>query len=145
VRPLGIVHRNISPSTIVFNWRGRVRLGDLSLAYSNREGRQATSVRRPRAPLFFNAPETLLGGEADARSDLFALGLVLLELGTGRHLYDPPDKTRQDLAASLPLQERRRVERAVRTMMRRSSKPSGARPASHRRRWSRWRPGWRRP
>jgi serine/threonine-protein kinase len=123
-QPLGIVHRNLNPSTVVFTWRGAVRLGDLSLAYSNREGRWSTSVRRPWAPLFFSAPETLLRGQADARSDLFSLGLVLLELGTGRHLYDPLDKTLQDMAASLSGQERRRVEREVRAAQRVDKDPT---------------------
>jgi eukaryotic-like serine/threonine-protein kinase len=117
-QPLGIVHRNISPSTILFTWRGTVRLGDLSLAYSNLDGRWKSSVRRPRPPLFFSAPETLLRGQVDARSDLFALGLVLLELGTGRHLYDPPYKTLKAMEDSLPWLERRHVRREVRAAQR---------------------------
>lgn len=115
-QPLGIVHRNLSPSTTLFHWRGAVRLGDLSLAHSNLPGRWPTSVRRPRVPLFFSAPETLLRGQVDARSDLFVLGLVLLELGTGRHLYDPLYKTRADMAAALTALERKRVEREVRAV-----------------------------
>lgn len=117
-QPMGIIHRNLNPSTILFHWRGAVKLGDLSLAYSNLPGRWNTSVRRPRAPLFFSAPETLLRGQADARSDLFVLGLVLLELGTGRHLYDPPYKTREDMASALPELERKRVAREVRLAQR---------------------------
>ncbi|WP_224362596.1 serine/threonine protein kinase [Hyalangium versicolor] len=110
-QPLGIVHRNISPASIGFTWRGGVKLADFSLAYSNLAGRRKTTVHPPRGPLFFSAPETLLSGTADARSDLFALGLVLLELGTGRHLYDPAHKTPQEMAASLSRQELRHVER----------------------------------
>lgn len=112
-QPLGIVHRNITPSSIVFTWRGAVKLADFSLAYSNLRGRRATTVRRPRGSLFFTAPETLFEGSAEARSDLFALGLVLLELATGRHLYDPAHKTPAAAAAALAPRELRRVERAV--------------------------------
>jgi serine/threonine-protein kinase len=113
-RPLGIVHRNLNPSFIVFTWRGGVKLADFSLAYSNLSGRRATTARPPRAPVFYTAPETLFAGNVDARSDLFALGLVLLELATGRHLYDPLDKMVEEQAAALSPRERQRVERAVR-------------------------------
>jgi eukaryotic-like serine/threonine-protein kinase len=112
-RPLGIVHRNITPSSIVLTWRGGVKLADFSLAYSNLSGRRMTTKHKPRGPLFFTAPETLFDGKVEARSDLFALGLVLLELATGRHLYDPPHKNPGDVAETLSAQERRRVERAV--------------------------------
>jgi serine/threonine-protein kinase len=112
-QPLGIVHRNITPSSIVFTWRGGVKLADFSLAYSNLSGRRVTTKRLPRGLLFSTAPETLFDGKAEARSDLFALGLVLLELATGRHLYDPPHKNPKDVAETLSPRERRRVERAV--------------------------------
>jgi eukaryotic-like serine/threonine-protein kinase len=112
-QPLGIVHRNVSLSSIVFTWRNGVKLGDFSLAYSNLSGRRATTVRRPRGSLFFTAPETLFDGQVEARSDLFTLGLVLLELATGRHLYDPAHKIPTEVAAALSPRERRRVENAV--------------------------------
>ncbi|HVG61376.1 MAG TPA: protein kinase [Hyalangium sp.] len=112
-QPLGIVHRNVNPPSIVFTWRGGVKLADFSLAYSKLSGRRATTLRRPRGSLFFTAPETLFDGQVEARSDLFALGLVLLELATGRHLYDPPHQTQADVAAALSSRERRRVERAM--------------------------------
>ena len=117
-QPLGIVHRNVSLSTIVFTWLGGVKLGDFSLAYSNLNGRRATTVRRPRGSLFFTAPETLFDGKVEARSDLFALGLVLLELATGRHLYDPAHKNQTELAASLSPRGRRQVERTVKAAKR---------------------------
>jgi serine/threonine-protein kinase len=115
---LGIVHRNISPPSIGFTGRGGVKLADFSLAYSNLPGRRETTQRRPRGPLFFTAPETLFLGRVDGRSDLFALGLVLLELATGRHLYDPAHKTAAELEAALTPLERKRVEREVRTALR---------------------------
>jgi len=47
----------------------------------------ATTLPRPQGDVFYCAPEALLGEELDPRSDLFSLGLVLLELATWRHLY----------------------------------------------------------
>jgi len=114
---LGIVHRNISLPSIGFTGRGGVKLADFSLAYSKLPGRRATTRRRPRGSLFFSAPETLFSGEVDGRSDLFALGLVLLELATGRHLYDPPHKTVAAMEAALTPLERKRVEREVRAAL----------------------------
>lgn len=97
----------------MFTWRGGVKLADFSLAYSNLSGRRTSTKREPRGPLFFTAPETLFDGEAEARSDLFALGLVLLELATGRHLYDPPHKNPRAVEETLSARERRRVQGAV--------------------------------
>jgi serine/threonine-protein kinase len=112
--PLGIVHRNLSTATVRLTWRGEVRLADFGLARSQLPGRRATTLRRPNGPLFFTAPETLFDEKVEARSDLFALGLVLLELATGRHLFDPAHKTPGQIRAALPPHECRRVERAVR-------------------------------
>jgi len=114
---LGIVHRNISLPSIGFTGRGGVKLADFSLAYSKLPGRHGTSRRRSRGSLFFSAPETLFAGEVDSRSDLFALGLVLLELATARHLYDPAHKTLTDMEAALTPVERKRVEREVRAAL----------------------------
>ncbi len=111
--PLGIVHRDVSTETVRFTWRGGVKLADFGLSRSQLSGRRATTVRKPHGPLFFTAPETLFEEKVEARSDLFALGLVLLELATGRHLFDPPHKTPRELREALPPQERKRVERAV--------------------------------
>ncbi len=111
---LGIVHRNLSTETIRLTGAGEVKLADFSLARSELPGRRASTLRKPRGPLFFSAPETILAGRADARSDLFALGLVLLEFATGRHLFDPAHKTYTELRSALAGAERRRVQRLVR-------------------------------
>jgi serine/threonine protein kinase len=116
-RGLGIVHRNISLPSIGFTWRGGVKLADFSLAYSKLPGRHVTTRREPRGPLFFTAPETLFAGEVDSRSDLFALGLVLLELATGRHLYDPAHKTVAEMEAALTPVERKHVDREMRAAL----------------------------
>ncbi|WP_224368727.1 protein kinase domain-containing protein [Hyalangium versicolor] len=113
-RPLGIVHRNLDTDTVRLTWRGAVKLADFGRALSQLPGRYATTLRRPRGPLFFTAPEALLNWEMDARSDLFTVGLVLLEFATGRHLFDAPDKTLDDMRALLPVRQHRRVEQAVR-------------------------------
>jgi serine/threonine-protein kinase len=71
-----------------------VKLLNFNVAWSRLPAREPTpSSEAPRGDLVYAAPERLLpdGGHVpDARSDLFSLGLVLLELLTGQHLYYLP-------------------------------------------------------
>ncbi len=83
-QPLGIVHRDIHPQSVVLRPRGEVALTDFGLAMA---GRFITTIPRKRGHVVYASPEQLLGRPVDARSDLFALGLVMLELLTGQHLF----------------------------------------------------------
>ncbi|WP_224363608.1 serine/threonine-protein kinase [Hyalangium versicolor] len=86
--PLQILHRDLNPRGITLGPLGEVTLTDFGLAHSRLPGRRPTTLPRPRGNVYFAAPEALLGGNLDARSDLFSLGLVLLELATWNHLYN---------------------------------------------------------
>ena len=87
-RPLGIIHRDVSPRNIRVERRsGQVKLTDFGAAYSKRVGREETPGRLLKGDLMYASPEYLLGAPMDARSDLFSLGLVLLEALTNRHLF----------------------------------------------------------
>jgi serine/threonine-protein kinase len=90
-RPLDILHRDLCLDSLRVGVEGEVRLADFAFASSLLPGRLRTSPGRLRGTVEFAAPERL-GGEGavrvDARSDLFSLGLVLLEVMTGQHLYD---------------------------------------------------------
>ncbi|QSQ21197.1 serine/threonine protein kinase [Pyxidicoccus parkwayensis] len=117
-RPLGIIHRDVSPRNIRVERRtGQVKLTDFGAAYSKRVGREETPERLLKGDLMYASPEYLLGAPMDARSDLFSLGLVLLEALTNRHLFgfwlgqeDPPAETavphaRADEAPDVPLEQ----------------------------------------
>jgi len=86
-RALAIVHRDLNPERIRLGTRGEVKLTDFGLATSRLAGRVASSLPSVKGEVFFASPEQLLRRPMDHRSDLFALGLVLLELLTGQHLF----------------------------------------------------------
>jgi serine/threonine-protein kinase len=90
-RPLGIIHRNVGPRNIRLGSHGRVKLTDFAVAYSKMEGRLATVGPMLKGDIAYSSPEYLLLHPLDARSDLFSLGVVLLELVTGKHLLDLPE------------------------------------------------------
>src|SRR5690606_6776350 len=62
---------------------------------------------------YFASPEMLLGGKVDARSDLFALGLVMLEMSTGRNLLDTDMGVSDAAKSALSKKQLARVRRAI--------------------------------
>jgi serine/threonine-protein kinase len=99
--PLGIVHRDVNPARIYLGTEGEILLTDFARARSLLPGRATTTLPRPWGEVFYAAPEALLGEEVGPRSDLFSLGLVLLELATGRHLYNMAHARPSELAKAL--------------------------------------------
>jgi serine/threonine-protein kinase len=92
----GLVHRDLKPANVMLDSRGRVRLTDFGIAVT-----RDRSERLAGTPAYM-APELFRGAPASTASDIFALGLVLCEILTGRrpsapHLQDParvgPDGT----------------------------------------------------
>jgi serine/threonine-protein kinase len=87
-QPLGVIHRDVSPRNIVVGHNGRVKLTDFATAWSRQEGRLVTEGPVVRGDIAYASPEYLLRRPLDARSDLYSLGVVLLELLTDKHLLD---------------------------------------------------------
>ena len=77
----GVIHRDLKPANVMLDGDGRVRVMDFGLAVVG----GADDVRAG-TPAYM-APEQLLGKEVTTRSDIFALGLVLYELFTGRRAF----------------------------------------------------------
>lgn len=85
-RPLGLVHRDISPQNILVTFQGEVKLVDFGIAHleagiaAGKAGKQA-----------YMAPEQAEGGPVDGRADVFSAGMVLTELLTGKRLWPQAD------------------------------------------------------
>ncbi|HET7696715.1 MAG TPA: serine/threonine-protein kinase [Vicinamibacterales bacterium] len=77
----GVVHRDLKPANIMLDGGGRIRITDFGLAGA------AGETMRSGTPAYM-APEQLAGGEVTPRSDIYALGLVLYELFTGRRALE---------------------------------------------------------
>jgi serine/threonine-protein kinase len=84
----GVLHRDLKPANIMIDGRGRARITDFGLAGLADD----LAGRRDRAgtPAYM-APEQLADGKVSVRSDIFALGLVLHEVFTGKRAYDTND------------------------------------------------------
>jgi len=79
----GIVHRDIKSENIMVNTRKQVKVMDFGLA-KLRGSLKLTRASSTVGTLNYMAPEQIQGAEADARTDLFSLGVVLYELLTGQ-------------------------------------------------------------
>jgi serine/threonine-protein kinase len=79
--PLGIVHRDVTPSNVMIGHDGAVKLIDFGIAMAaNRKTKTQTGFVKGKVS--YLSPEQVSGREVDARTDVFALGILLYELTT---------------------------------------------------------------
>jgi len=84
-RPLGIVHRDVSPSNLMVSFEGNVKVVDFGVAKA--VGRPETMAGEIKGKVGYLSPEQCRQHKLDSRSDLFSLGIVTWELLTARRLF----------------------------------------------------------
>jgi len=79
----GVLHRDLKPANVMIDGDGNVRITDFGLAVAAGDLHQS----RAGTPQYM-APEQLTGGAASVRTDIYALGLILFEMFTGKRVFE---------------------------------------------------------
>ena len=88
-KPLGIVHRDVSPHNVMMSAEGEVKLTDFGIAKAQNKTEKSLG-NLIKGKVAFMSPEQAAGGELDGRSDLFSVGTMLYAMITRRHPFDAP-------------------------------------------------------
>lgn len=119
-RPLGLVHRDVTPSNVMVTFHGGVKVLDFGIAYTAQRTTQDTQAGVVKGKLPYCSPEQVQGGRLDRRSDIFSIGSLIYELLTGKAVFrrdtefatsravveevpPPPSALRADLPRELDL------------------------------------------
>jgi eukaryotic-like serine/threonine-protein kinase len=98
----GVVHRDLKPENVLLQKGGALKVVDFGIAKLH-DGALTTHRLTPMATPLYAAPEQFSRGGVDGRTDVYALGLMILEMATGRHAFSDLGETmpREDLATEL--------------------------------------------
>jgi serine/threonine protein kinase len=85
-RPLDIVHRDISPPNVLISREGEVKITDFGLAKAKNQV-ETTDPGVVKGKFGYLSPEAAQGEEVDARTDIFAVGILIWEMLAGKRLF----------------------------------------------------------
>jgi serine/threonine-protein kinase len=85
-KPLGIVHRDISPPNVLLSKQGEIKVVDFGLAKATSQI-ETTDPGVVKGKMSYLSPEAARGEEVDSRADIFAVGILLYEMLTGKRLF----------------------------------------------------------
>ncbi len=86
-RAIGLVHRDVSPQNLLVTYDGVTKVVDFGVAKATALGDGATQAGQVKGKVSYMAPEQINGEGLDRRADVFALGIVLYALTTGKHPF----------------------------------------------------------
>ena len=84
---IGLVHRDVSPQNILVTYDGVSKVVDFGVAKATAMGGSATVAGQLKGKVSYMAPEQVRGEAIDRRVDIFAMGIVLYALTTGKHPF----------------------------------------------------------
>ncbi len=94
LRPLNIVHRDVSPQNVLLSLEGEVKVTDFGIAKARgaieNNALTDTKARKIQGKFGYMSPEQARGESVDARSDLFSLGIILYECVAGVNPFSAP-------------------------------------------------------
>ena len=107
-KPLGIIHRDISPQNILISNSGEVKIIDFGIAKAASRSRK-TQAGVIKGKYYYMSPEQAWGDQVDHRSDIFSAGIILYEVLTGQMLY-----LEEDVAVLMEMVRRAEIPRPTR-------------------------------
>lgn len=96
-RPLSIVHRDVSPQNVLISFEGEVKLTDFGIAKAALAVESGSDDGVLKGKYAYMSPEQARGEDVDALTDLYALGVVLYELLSGKNPFYDPSSTYETL------------------------------------------------
>jgi serine/threonine protein kinase len=98
---LGVVHRDVSPQNVLVTYSGTAKLVDFGIAKATSKASGLTEAGEIKGKFAYMAPEQVRGVALDCRTDLFALGILLYAITTGRHPFrgEHPAQTVQNICS----------------------------------------------
>jgi len=108
---VGLVHRDVSPQNLLVTYDGVTKVVDFGVAKATASGGAATQAGQIKGKIAYMAPEQVKGHTIDRRVDVFAMGVVLYALTTGKHPFrkETDAATMYQICAPEPVVSPRRI------------------------------------